>query len=467
MNNQQRSCEVLVIGAGPAGIAAACMASEAGKRVILLDNQPTRGGQIWRGGQSDSGAGENRHPARFRTTQGARRAKRWFTRLQASGARIFSGNSVFGQSESGAILAETAPPGPAARSLDNVGEFLWESLIIATGAREVFLPFPCWTLPGVIGPGGLHAMVKGGWPIADKRVVVAGSGPLLLAAAEGLQRHGARVVLIAEQAALSRVAAFGASLLRFPGKLAQGLLIKSALRGVPYRCGCWPLKAEGDGQVQSVTLTNGTRTWSERCDYLACGFHLVPNVELPMLLGCATANGRLEVNDFQETSIVHVFGAGECVGVGGADCALVEGQVAGLAAAGKPEAARALFGRRSRWHAFRCALDHAFALRPELKGLAAPDTIVCRCEDIRHAELSGFDSWRTAKLQTRCGMGPCQGRICGTAANILFGWQYSSVRPPLFPVSTGALLEIGSCPQPRPMRNTNTNDEPSTHTPSH
>jgi len=153
-------------------------------------------------------------------------------------------------------------------------------------------------------------------------------------------------------------------------------------------------------------------------------------------------HGAVEVNAFQQTSIPNVYCAGETTGVGGAASALIEGQIAGFAATDRTSQARALFGRRAACRRFRTALNRAFELRPELKSLAGGDTMVCRCEDIGHAELSGFDNWRAAKLQTRCGMGPCQGRVCGTATRALFGWEPGSVRPPIFPVRIGALLGV-------------------------
>lgn len=415
MNSQRHHVEILVVGAGPAGMAAACVAAEAGRMVAVLNNSPWLGGQIWRGEQS--------HP-----TQPA--AQRWIQRLRKSGARIFADATAFAAPAARCLLAET-PSG--------VLEIVWQKLILATGARELFIPFPGWTLPGVMGPGGLLAMSKAGWPVSGKRVVVAGTGPLLLAAADGLRQHGAQVCLVAEQAPLAKVMRFGLNLWQYPAKLVQAITVKARLSGVPYRCGCWPVKVEGADHVQRVTLTDGTRTWTEDCDYLACGFHLVPNVELPLLLGCELEGGAVRVNDFQETSVANVFCAGEPTGVGGADCALVEGQIAGLAAAGLAGQGRDLFKRCTSWHRFREALCAAFSLRPELRQLATADTIVCRCEDVRRAALESFADWRAAKLHTRCGMGACQGRTCGAAARFLFGWDNNSVRPPIFPVSVGAL----------------------------
>ncbi|MCS6817177.1 MAG: FAD/NAD(P)-binding oxidoreductase, partial [Blastocatellia bacterium] len=151
--------------------------------------------------------------------------------------------------------------------------------------------------------------------------------------------------------------------------------------------------------------------------------------------------GYVRVNEFQETSRVGVFCAGEPTGIGGVDLALIEGQIAGYAAAGRPELARALFGLRARWRCFASRLNRAFALRPELKSLPDARTIICRCEDVPLERLRRYGSWREAKLQTRCGMGPCQGRICGPAVEFLFGWTVESHRPPIFPTRVESLMQ--------------------------
>jgi NADPH-dependent 2,4-dienoyl-CoA reductase/sulfur reductase-like enzyme len=313
------------------------------------------------------------------------------------------------------------------------------ALILAAGARELLLPFPGWTLPGVFGSGGLETLAKSGWPVAGKRVVIAGSSPLLWAAAGGLKQHGARIVSMVEQAPWSRLLQFALALAPHPGKILEGFSIKLRLLDAPLHCGSWPLRADGDRLVETVTLTNGQREWTERCDYLACGFGLVPNVELAQLLGCRLQNSFVVVDSQQQTSIPDVFCAGELTGIGGMDCALVEGEIAGLCAAGFPEEAQTLYRRRDSWRRFQDKIAEAFALRSELKNLAAPDTIVCRCEDVRRRQIDPYQNSREAKLQTRCGMGPCQGRICGAANAFLRGWDNDSVRPPVLPVPLAAL----------------------------
>jgi NADPH-dependent 2,4-dienoyl-CoA reductase/sulfur reductase-like enzyme len=416
MSEGDSSFEIVVVGAGPAGLSAACVAAESGKRVAVIDDTPWLGGQIWRGEQ-----------AREKQPQ----AQQWLTRFRKCGAGVIDRASVIGAPAGGVLLAER----------DNEPrEIHWQKLILATGARELFLPFPGWTLPGVIGPGGLQALVKNGWPIAGKRVVICGTGPLLLAVAKGLRDYGAKIVSIAEQAPLGRMMEFGLSLLRHPGKIFQSAALTAGLVGVRFRSGAWPIKAEGQDALQRVTLTDGRKTWTEECDFLACGFHLVPNVELPLAVGCELENGFVRVDRWQATSVANVFCSGEPTGIGGVDCALTEGQIAGYAASAKTEQAEALFGEREGWHSFRAALAKAYALREELKTLAADETLLCRCEDIALGRAKQFSGWREAKLLSRCGMGACQGRVCGAAAKFVLGWGMESVRPPVLPARVGSLI---------------------------
>jgi NADPH-dependent 2,4-dienoyl-CoA reductase/sulfur reductase-like enzyme len=418
-----RAFDIVVVGAGPAGLAAATAAVDAGRKVAVLDDNPHVGGQIWRAGAGKSAADRAREQA--------------VAAFEASGAKLLAGRQV---------VDATASPGTLQAwvgSEQRLESIQFESLILATGARERFLPFPGWTLPGVFGAGGLQALVRGGYDVRGKRIVVAGTGPLLLAVAAHLKQDGADIVMIAEQAPMGRLAGFATNLLSRPAKVLQGMRLRAELSGVPYRIGCWVTAAEGVDAVTMVRLTDGSRTWAERCDLLACGFHLVPNTELASLLGCRVTENGVEVNAEQRTSVQGVYCAGEPTGVAGVDAASVQGKIAGLVAAGKTAVAAQLFSRRDAEVAFGRAMTRAFALRAEVLKLSAPDTIVCRCEDVRLGELQGEmlprRDWTDAKLQTRCGMGPCQGRICGPALDALFGWRNTSVRPPVFPVPIAAL----------------------------
>ena len=404
-----------VVGAGPAGLAAACRAAEAGARVLLLDEQPAAGGQIWRG------------PA---AASSPRPARRWLERLARSGAELLGGASVF-DAQPGRLVAEWRGERLTVRAAQ---------VVVATGARELFLPFPGWTLPGVIGAGAAQALLKQGAPFAGRRVVVSGSGPLLLVAAAQLARAGARVVTIAEQARPGRLARFAVGLWRQPGKLAEGLTARVAAWRARYRPGTWVAAAHGGACVEAVTLSDGRRTWTEACDLLCCGYGLVPNVELARLLGCETGAHSVLVDERQRTTVAGVLAAGEPTGVAGVEQALVTGQIAGLAAAGR-EPEPGLLRARAAGRRFAARLAWAFALRDELRALPQPDTIVCRCEDVRWRALPAGGCLRAIKLETRAGMGACQGRVCGSALGFLRGAAPDHTRPPLVPVPLGLLLE--------------------------
>lgn len=421
--------DVLVVGAGPGGIAAATVAAEAGRRVCLIDDNPAAGGQIWRGLQTET-AHNFPHGSQFIA---------WTTRLRNTSCAVWQGWRAIDQPLPGFLRLERG---------DERCDIEFENLILATGARERFLPFPGWTLPGVMGAGGLQALVKGGLDPRGKRIMLAGSGPLLLAVAAGLQTGGASVVGIYEQAPLPRMAAFGLSLLSQPGKLAEGARYRLKTLHVPYRTGSWVARVEGRGRVERVTLTDGRKQWTVACDWLGCGFNLVPNLELPLLLGCRIHQGFAAVDELQRTSTPGVSCIGELTGIGGIEKALLEGQIAGWAAAGRNAQALALKPARQHRQSFASRLERAFALRPELRQLSRADTLVCRCEDVAHSALEGCTSWRQAKLHTRCGMGACQGRVCGSATEFLFGWQHTGSRPPVFPAQVSTLAAEASDSEP-------------------
>src|SRR5689334_24763282 len=188
--------DALVIGAGPAGLAAAYRAAQGGLRVVVVDDNPAAGGQIWRGEQAKPSS---------------REAQAWFEKIRSVDIQLITGARVFQQLKTGTLLAETR---------EGVRELNYDKLILATGACERFLPFPGWTLPNVMGAGGLQALVKTGLPIEGKRIVVAGSGPLLLAVAAYLRGRGADVLLVAEQATPAQLQRF---IVGSIGKLPQAL----------------------------------------------------------------------------------------------------------------------------------------------------------------------------------------------------------------------------------------------------
>jgi NADPH-dependent 2,4-dienoyl-CoA reductase/sulfur reductase-like enzyme len=421
-----RECEVLVVGAGPAGLAAARAASGAGLRVTLVDDNLAAGGQIWRGRHSLplSGATPPTPPAGRPPSAASGSAQSPFANPGlAGGVELLTQTRVVDAPAKGVLRANTGA---------GWCDLRYQKLILATGARERFVPFPGWTLPQVMGAGGLQAMVKGGLPVIGKRVVVAGTGPLLVAVAAWLRQHGAEIAAVCEQTAWAAQMRF---LARLPWtKLRQGAELAWALRGVAVWMNAWPVAA-APGEVTIRRAGRGTRTLA--CDYVACGFHLVPNIELAQLLGCTTQNGCVVVNEQQETTVAGVYCAGEPTGIGGVELSEVEGGIAGLAAAGRSDGG--LASRREAYREFAARLERLCELRPEVRELADAETLVCRCEDVSRRRLAAHGDWRSAKLHTRAGMGACQGRVCAAACEALFGWEPPGPRPPLAPTRVGVL----------------------------
>jgi NADPH-dependent 2,4-dienoyl-CoA reductase/sulfur reductase-like enzyme len=415
-----RSVDVAVVGAGPAGIAAACAAAEAGRRVLLLDEGVRPGGQIWRHGA---------HQAPPRA------ARRWLARLGASGAEFLNGTTVV-DGAAGRLAAERAGAAMEIRA---------PALVLATGARERFLPFPGWTLPGVIGVGAAQALLKGGLNMRGQRTVVAGTGPLPLAVAATLRAAGARVSTVAEQAPARTVARFAAGLWRTPTRALQALRYRTVLAATRYRTGTWIVAAAGQGRVARVTLTDGRRRWDEPCDWLCAAWGLVPASELANLLGCVTLRGATRVDDALRTSLPGIWSAGEAAGVAGVEAALVEGELAGRDAAGRPPRPDLRAARR-RYRGLARRMEEAFAPRPELGDGALDHVLICRCEDVPMEAVRAMTSFREARLHTRLGMGPCQGRVCGTALEFLRGWEPAAVRPPVLPAAAGTMLETDDNP---------------------
>ena len=415
-------CDLLIIGAGPAGMAAALAAAPSGACITLLDDNPAPGGQIWRDG-----------PVAHLPPQALQLRE---ALARCTNVRMLCGTRVVSLAGAGALLLEDAEHGWVQR---------YDKLILCTGARELLLPFPGWTLPGVTGAGGLQALIKGGLPVAGERIVIAGSGPLLLAAAATARKSGAQVLCVAEQASLANVTAFAVQLARWPGKALQALTLVDR----SYRTSSHIVSAQGRDRIESVRVQQGSQVTDIACDRIACGFGLIPDTQLGQLLGCALVPAlggvqSLAFDIFQATSVPGVYVAGECTGFGGSEQALAQGTIAGHAAVGNNAAAQQRWPERARWEAFATQLHRRFALAPSLKQLPRPDTLVCRCEDVPHAALTSCSDWTDAKLHNRCGMGACQGRVCGAAAQFFFGWTPPAPRPPLSPARIATLANLSN-----------------------
>lgn len=404
--SRARPVDVVVVGGGPAGLAAADTLAELGKRVLLLDHGLRLGGQIWRHREGDLLPATARH---------------LLAHVQPPRVAIAHRATVVDAPTPKQLLVSFG---------GRLATVETDAVVLATGALERLLPFPGWTLPGVLGIGGLQALCKSGLGVAGARVVVAGSGPLGLPVAATLRQRGAAVLLLAEQASARSVRRFAARALRSSGRLGAAIRLRWQTRGIPYRTDAWVVRAEGRDRLERVVMAVGGTERSYECQWLATSAGLVPRTDLAELLGCATTEDGVVVNRHQESSVAGVYAAGECAGVKGDAAAVIDGRIAGYAAARSEVPAR-LLRLRERHRRFEALLRECFAPRAELRERVTKETVLCRCEDVPVGAIDRSWTQRQGKLWTRVGMGACQGQVCGPACATLFGWRPNAVRPPL------------------------------------
>lgn len=424
--------EVVVVGAGPAGMAAASAAARRGARVLLVDGAPRLGGQYFRqplveptsnGDQPPSPAGP-RLPARFHD----------LTANPAVELRLGCEVWSVSRASSGFTLRLTEG-GPAALHSP--------ALVLATGASELTLPFPGWELPGVVTAGAAQALLKSQHVPIGKQVVVAGTGPFLLPVAAALAEAGARV-LVAEAARARSAPRAMPNLLRHPRKLteAAGYGLVLARHRAPVLTGCAVVGCEGEGRVERAVLARLGPNWERlpgplrvvAAEAVCVSYGFVPRLELAHQLG-ARAMGRpdqlaarVATDATMATSVRGLFVAGEIAGVAGAEVAELEGELAGHSAAsylglndnrGSAERQRLLRRLRSS-RAFTARLGALYPLRAGWAQGLRPSTVFCRCEQVpweavAAAIAQGATTAREVRSVTRCGMGYCQGRTCGPA----------------------------------------------------
>ncbi|MEU9099904.1 NAD(P)/FAD-dependent oxidoreductase [Streptomyces sp. NPDC048361] len=461
----------MVVGGGPAGLAGAATGAELGLRVALLDLSEQIGGQFYR--QPAVGLGARRPEALHHDWDAFVELRERLT-ANGSGVAHLARHHVWAIERHGdtewTVHAVTGADGDGERPV----RVRARAVLLATGACERQLPFPGWTLPGVLGAGGAQAMLKAGLVLPGKRIVVAGSGPLLLAVASSLVTAGAAVPAVIEAAGYLGYARRPGALAANPHKLAEAAVHGAALlrHRVALRTRSAVTAVHGATRVEAVTVTRLDPRWrpvpgTEReiaCDALAVGHGLVPAIDLATTLGCATRptpDGALALalDRRQETSVRGLWAAGEPGGVGGAQLARAEGELAAMAIAarlgrypGPGTRVRQLRNRRARLRAFAETMAAAHAPGRGWLDWLRDDTEVCRCEEvsaggIREAvEEYGARDARTVKLFTRAGMGWCQGRTCGTAVSCLAGGAEPPAqrRPLAVPVPLGVLASLAA-----------------------
>jgi thioredoxin reductase len=451
----EEEVDVAVVGGGPAGMAAAVAARAAGASVVLIDEYAAPGGQIWRRRFDEVGQDAPRSlpPA-------ARERCRAFA---ASGARLIAGASVWGSPEPGVLLLTGTPSRVRARAV-----------VLATGAYDRPVAFPGWTLPGVMTAGGAQALGKGQGVLPGRRVLLAGAGPFLLPVAAQLEAGGAEVVAVAEATRRRDWLRAGPRMVAHPGRLVDYARFRTRVRKIAW--GHVIVRAEGDDQVRSATIAEAGTDWAPRgreqtfeVDAVCTAYGFTPSVELARALGCELREDGVAHDEDMQTSVTGVYVAGEASGIGGADLAQVEGELAGYAAAahasnpatagidgraGDGSHAHAaapdlapLRARRAKLTGFAGILSDLFDPRPGLLGLAQPDTVLCRCEDVTAGAIDaavagGSTTMSALKIVTRCGQGPCQGRTCERlVCERLPEPERFSARAPIRPVQLSVLME--------------------------
>jgi len=453
--------EVAVVGAGPGGLSAALAAAEAGAQVTLIDSNQSPGGQYFKQAAAELWVG---NPSRHQ-----REGQALWQRVMGAGVRFLPETVVWGTFE-GNLLALHGPLAPS---------FLQaQAIILATGAYDRPVAFPGWTLPGVMTAGAAQVLLKHQRILPGRRILLAGTGPLQVVLAAELVRAGANVVAVLEGARLFRESAphVGALWGQWQ-RLVEGLSSRLTLfrRGVPFRPGCCIVAAHGAAQVESATIARLDSHWrpipgSEEtlaCDTLCLGYGFIPSNTLSCLLGAKQdwrpdLGGEIPVRDrHMQTSVPGVYAVGDGAGVGGGPLAQVEGEIAGIAAAartghgadGAEKAIRRLDPMLARERRFQRMYAALFTPGPGLYEWSRDDTILCRCEevtqaDVRRAVALGADSANEVKAITRCGMGDCQGRMCGQLVAHCIARETGRPvaeaglfppRPPIFPVPIVAL----------------------------
>ena len=469
--------EVVVVGAGPAGIGAALEAARAGASVVVLDEYPGTGGQYYRQPAPGLEASSD-SPLIEHAPDGLARIRE----AQATGVEFCQDVLVWGAFPDGSLTILAAGKADVIKPL---------KVIIATGGYERAVAFPGWTLPGVITAGAAQALVKGQGILPGRRILMAGTGPLQMAVAAQVVQAGGQVIGVLEANPFGHLLRSGPRFWGQWARLREGYRYWRTLRskGVPLTFGRTVVRAIGTPTLSRVVTAGLDADWRPipgteaevDVDTLCLGFGLVPNTKLARLMGCDLVHdpcrgGLVPVlTDGMETSRPGVFVAGEAAGVAGAKAAEYQGRIAGINAArqmgkvtsteteGRLQAARRHLGKEL---CFARALNEVFAVKPGILDLVTDETVICRCEEIAWGRLRRERSeWATTldavRSVTRAGFGLCQGTICEPLAAELLARETAKpvadlgsyhIRPPLKPITVGALADLSARLPPPPKR---------------
>lgn len=460
--------DLLVVGAGPAGLSAVARAAELGLSVLLADENPAPGGQIYRAVTTT--------PVKNRAILGEDywRGADIVARFERSKAAYAARCTVW------SIGPDETAPGAfeLGLSLDGKARIIGaKQVILATGAQERPFPIPGWTLPGVMTAGAAQIALKSAGAIPSGRTVITGCGPLLYLLAGQLAAAGCQIAAVLDttpSANWSKALAAIPDFLRSP-YLAKGLkLMLAARRKLRFVSGVTSLTATGEGKLATVQFEQGGRTGTIACDTLLLHQGVIPSVNFSNAAGCAHDFDVEQhawvprVDAWFASTVPGIAIAGDGAGIGGAESAALRGEIAAFGAAsrlGKLNEAerdrqaapvRAELDKKLRGRRF---LDLLYKPAPQFLAPPKDETIVCRCEEVTAGQIRdaarrlGVTGPNQMKAFLRCGMGPCQGRLCGpTVVELIAETRgttpaetgYYRLRPPIKPVT---LAELAALPQ--------------------
>ena len=464
----ERKHKLLIVGGGPAGMMAAIAAAQHGVPVTLIDENPRLGGQIYRQLPTSFAINEQRHvPA------DQRRGGELIREVERHNVQVLTDTIVWG-----AFCDKRIAISYEGESY----ELEADALVFATGTYERVVPFPGWTLPGVITTGGTQRLLKNQGILPGARIIIAGSGPLQLIVANQLHKAGATVLAVIEASRLSYL-----ELWRYVPAFwghwdilqqAIGSIMNLSKAGIPYLRGHALVAAEGKDHVESAVVKQVDDTWtpvdgSEHTfdvDTVCTGFGFLSAYELPALAKCRLTYSKqyqawIPWHDRnQQTSEPGIFVAGDCAGVEGVSTAMAQGRLAGIMAARylgycsnkhADHLSSSIRRRLSSLLRLRRALDEIFAVHPGIYTVLDEDTLICRCEEVSYATIrdgivnDSLSVLNALKLQTRAGMGLCQGKFCGNSVSACIHLHTGTPldlltpftpRPPIRPIPISSLV---------------------------
>ena len=452
--------ELVIVGGGPAGIAAAVEASKLAKKIVLIDENRVLGGKVLRS------------PKDFLDTVhfdplAKKAGKKLFDEFETVKEKIttLTETEVWHISNK-KVLSLVCRSG----KYKDVNSIQADQIILAVGARDKTIPFPGWHLPGVMTIGGLKNFIQNGIS-PGKRILITGTGVLSMPLAAQLIAQRVKISAIAEAGTFLSQAQLGLTLLMNGGqdKLKYGMQCWRSVKrkGVPIHYSHVINRVHGSHQVEGASIVQVDKNWHPikgtekkiEVDTIATGFGLIPQIEITRLCGCRHTYDRklgfwsVDRTPNMETSIPGIYVAGDGVSIKGHTAAIIEGQLAAISACKRENASSNLLVKKMKqMRKIGSRISEQSAVHSGIYDIISDDTLICRCEEIRYADIlkaaqSNVQDINDLKRRTRLGMGHCQGRYCGEIAHDLlqkasgkeFKHKSFTQRLPLKPVTLGAI----------------------------